>query len=138
MNPSDFDRLMARAQDPRLIPGIYNYCDSRCTRCPFNDRCLTYLETRDAESQLADRTGRIVRAESTLEVVGASLRQTIEMIAEAARREGIELAKLDDVARDESDDADFERHRQDPLAAQAREYGHLAWRITSALAPIVE
>src|SRR6185295_14865007 len=28
--------------------------------------------------------------------------------------------------------------RQDPLAVQAREYGHLAWRIANALGPLVE
>ena len=33
-------------------------------------------------------------------------------------------------------DSDFERHRNDPLAVSAREYGTLAWRIGRAIAPI--
>ena len=33
-------------------------------------------------------------------------------------------------------DAALERHRQDPLAVRAREYGALAWRIGRAIAPI--
>jgi hypothetical protein len=43
MDAAEFDRLIARARNPRLIPGIYNYCDGRCPRCRFTDRCLVYL-----------------------------------------------------------------------------------------------
>ncbi len=25
-----------------FIPGIYNYCDRWCERCPFTDRCMNY------------------------------------------------------------------------------------------------
>jgi hypothetical protein len=129
MDASEFDRLIARAQDPRLIPGIYNYCDSRCHRCPFNDRCLTYLENRESEGQASDRTA--------LDVVGESLPRSLEMIAEVARRRGIDLDALADIGQDGPLDADPDAHRQDPLAVQAREYGHLAWRITNALEPVV-
>jgi len=27
MDATEFDRLLARARDPRLISGVYNYCD---------------------------------------------------------------------------------------------------------------
>ena len=39
-----------RARDPKLIPGIYNYCDRWCERCPFTSRCMVYAmgeEDRD-------------------------------------------------------------------------------------------
>jgi hypothetical protein len=132
MDPSEFDRLIARAQNPRLIPGIYNYCDSRCHRCPFNDRCLTHIENRAMETQRGDRT------DTPIIDVGASLQRTIEVIAEAARRKGIDLDSLAEIDEDDSIDPDPEAHRQDPLAIQAREYGQLAWRITNALGPVVE
>ena len=133
MRPSDFDRLIARAQNPRLIPGIYNYCDSRCHRCPFSERCLTYVESRELEARGDDR------ADSTIvEMVGASLQRTIEVITDVAKRRGIDLEPLDDLERGRSIDANPDPHRQDPLVVQAHEYGHLAWWITNALAPVVE
>ena len=123
MDPAEFDRLVARARDPRLIPGIYNYCDGRCPRCPFTQRCLTFLDTQE----LKDAGGG---ERSIADTVGDSLRRTLEMLAEAARRDGVDL---------EADGAagpNLERHRQDPLAMRARAYGQLAWRIGRVIAPI--
>jgi hypothetical protein len=129
MDPADFDRLVARAADPRLIPGIYNYCDGRCPRCPFTERCLTFLDTRELESAVVPS--------SIADMVDASLRRTLEILTEVARREGIDL---ENVAKDEDVTAiedQAERHRRDPLAVSARRYGELAWRIAQALEPIV-
>jgi hypothetical protein len=48
-------RLRQLSQDPNLIPGIYNYCDAWCERCPYTAHCLTYKMQREmmAESGLA-------------------------------------------------------------------------------------
>jgi hypothetical protein len=129
MDPADFDRLVARAADPRLIPGIYNYCDGRCPRCPFTERCLTFLDTRELESAVVPS--------SIADMVDASLRRTLEILTEVARREGIDL---EDIPTDEDVKAiedDATRHGRDPLAACARRYGELAWRIAQALDPVV-
>ena len=138
MDSTEFDRLIARASNPRLIPGIYNYCDGRCPRCPFNDRCLTYLDNQELKS--------VHDGESPAETVAASLQRTLEMITEAARREGLDLVDpVDPVSLQPGDedaspqpaDVDLDRHRQDPLVVRAREYGHLAWRIGRAIGPVV-
>jgi hypothetical protein len=34
--------LTELANNPDLIPGIYNYCDRWCERCPLTARCLVY------------------------------------------------------------------------------------------------
>src|SRR5439155_24893774 len=83
MDPTEFDRLVARASNPRLIPGIYNYCDGRCPRCSFTDRCLTYLDCQELKS---GHDGAALA-----ETVGESLQRTLEMITEVARREGLDL-----------------------------------------------
>jgi hypothetical protein len=129
MEPADFDRLVARAADPRLIPGIYNYCNGRCRRCAFTERCLTFLDNRELESAAEPST--------SAEMVGASLRRTLEILIEVARREGIDL---EDVTKGEDVTAiedDGEPPREDPLTARARQYGVLAWRIARALEPVV-
>jgi hypothetical protein len=134
MDPAEFDRLIARAENPRLIPGIYNYCDGRCPRCPFTDRCLTYLddqETRPTDGSARDR--------SLTERVGASLRRTLDTLAEIGRRKGIDLGALcgDDDAEAAKIEAAFKRHYDDPIVVRSREYAHLAWRVAKALAPVV-
>ena len=130
MDASDFDRLVARARDPRLIHGIYNYCDGRCPRCPFTARCLTYLDSQELK---AERGGD----SSLADAVGDSLQRTLEILAEAARREGIDLDALAEEATAASaEEDDLARHREDPLVVRAREYGQLAWRIGRAIAPI--
>ncbi|MBI3493895.1 MAG: hypothetical protein HY047_19270 [Acidobacteria bacterium] len=129
MNPTDFDRLVARASDPRLIPGIYNYCDGRCQRCPFTDRCLSFLDDEDAEP----RTDGTSRADS----VPSSLERGLEFIAEAARRQGVDPASVGAEPASHASDEAYERHRDDPLVVSARRYGDLAWRLARALAPVV-
>ena len=129
MDAAEFDRLVARARDPRLIPGIYNYCDGRCPRCPFTQQCLTFLDTEELKASAGD-------SRSLPDVGGDSLQRTLEMLAEAARREGVDLDASAADDREPVADEDLERHRQDPLAVRARSYGQLAWRVGRAIAPI--
>ena len=129
MDGAEFDRLVSRARDPRLISGVYNYCDGRCQRCPFTQRCLAYLDSQEAK---AARSGE----GSVGEVLNDSLGRMLELLKEAARREGIDLDRSDEDESAAAAESDFERHRNDPLAVSAREYGTLAWRIARAIAPI--
>jgi len=125
----DFDRLVARASDPNLIPGIYNYCDRRCPRCPFNERCLSFLDNRDLEAQHGPLDD--VPLAATIE---RSLRRTIEFIREVAEREGFDLPAI---SPDEAPAVDSKRERHDPLAVRAREYAAMTHTIVQALEPIV-
>ena len=54
------DRLKKLASEKRFIPGIYNYCDRWCERCPQTSHCLNFAcseeefadpETRDIENE---------------------------------------------------------------------------------------
>src|SRR2546423_12378923 len=49
------------ARDPRFIPGIYNYCDRWCERCPFSNRCLNFAmekEKDDGDPEARDLTNK--------------------------------------------------------------------------------
>lgn len=35
-------RLKQLAANPEHIPGVYNYCDRWCERCPLTRRCLNF------------------------------------------------------------------------------------------------
>ena len=131
MDASEFDRLVARARDPRLISGIYNYCDGRCPRCSFTQRCLTYLDSQELISEPESER-------SLADTLADSLQRTSEMLAEAARREGVDLEAPDDDRTSPGIGEDLDRHRQDPLAVRSREYAQLAWRIAQAVEPIAK
>jgi hypothetical protein len=125
MDATEFDRLIARVRNPRLIPGIYNYCDGRCPRCPFTERCLLFVENAEAASSRAPA-----------DMVDASLERTIELLAEIARREGVDLSAIDGDGPPADRDSDLP-HEHDPLVVRARDYGALAWRVARAIAPMV-
>jgi hypothetical protein len=128
MESRDFDRLVARAHDPRLVPGIYNYCDSRCARCLFTARCLTFLDSQDMTSENGGG--------SPPDAISGPLQRTLDLVAEIARRGGLDVAALEE-GGGASAEADGTYHRQDPLAVRAWEYGDLAWRVSRAIAPVV-
>jgi hypothetical protein len=130
MEQAEFDRLITRARDPRLIPGIYNYCDGRCRRCAFTQRCLTFLDHQELR---AESEGD----QSAADLLGDSLQRTLEMLAEAARREGIDLDTTADAAQSALAQDSLDRLHHDPLVIGAREYGQLASRIGRAIAPVV-
>lgn len=39
--------LTELASNPDLIPGIYNYCDRWCEKCPLTSRCLVYATEQE-------------------------------------------------------------------------------------------
>jgi hypothetical protein len=57
MDQESFENI---ARDPNIIPGIHNYCDRWCERCPKTARCSVFAlvesettdpQTRDAENE---------------------------------------------------------------------------------------
>jgi hypothetical protein len=127
MDSAEFDRLIARARNPRLIAGIYNYCDGRCARCPLTDRCLVFLDGQATQSTAVDT--------ANAEPLEASLDRAIEMLTEIARREGIDLAAVNAIGGRGA--PDLERLERDSLLERAREYADLAWSVGRTLEPLV-
>jgi hypothetical protein len=85
MNEED-ERDVAHASDPRLIPGIYNYCHRRCEQCPFTDRCQTFRQMRDDEVRHPD--------ENVLEAVGRNFARTFDLLKAWCEREGIDFEQV--------------------------------------------
>src|SRR5262245_15112436 len=94
MKRRDLDRL---ARNPKLIAGIYNYCDRWCERCQFTDRCLNYAmeeENRQSGGAPKDKAAFWKRFE-------ASLKLTREMVHDMAKERGIAFdpAELEEAGR---------------------------------------
>jgi hypothetical protein len=131
------ERGVAGASDPRLIPGIYNYCHRRCEQCPFTDRCLTFRQMRDDEVRHPD--------EDVLEAVGRNFARTFDLLKAWCERAGIDFEQVRAEAASESAaaasreaDAAIEG---DPLHELAFTYSQAAVGLVSsleALAPFHE
>jgi hypothetical protein len=132
MDDAEFDGFIARASDPDLIAGIYNYCDRRCERCPFTVRCLQFRERRRPDAARED--------EPIAVTVARSLERSLDMLRIIGRRLGIELGNdADDgpgtqVGRIRVRDA---RATGDALVERARHYAATVSPIAAALMPIV-
>jgi hypothetical protein len=133
MDDEEFDRFMARAADPRLIPGIYNYCDRRCDRCRFSERCLSHLEARERPTPPEEHSGSTIGA-----VVGGSIGRALELVRIMTERQGLDVTCTpEEQARYEREsEAQERRTLADSTVALSRQYSLTAWPITRALWPI--
>ncbi len=118
----DLEELVARASDPRWIPAIYNYCDRRCARCRFNDRCFAFNEEA--------REGNA--PEDIVDVVSGSLDRTLRLVRAYAESEAIDLDAITETVTTEEvplRDTVYE----DPLVVAAREYAIESGKLLDAL-----
>jgi hypothetical protein len=88
----DKERLKKLAQNERLIPGIYNYCDRWCERCSFTSRCLNFASS---EEDSADPATQDMRNKKFWEKMGESFQVALELLKEAAEERGIDLDAID-------------------------------------------
>jgi hypothetical protein len=89
MNKEDLKRL---AENPEFIQSIYNYCDRWCERCPFTSRCLNFaMDSEDFGNQEA----RDINNEAFWQKLSETFQMTLELLHEAAEKEGIDLESID-------------------------------------------
>ena len=84
------------------IPGIYNYCDRWCERCPFTTRCLNFEMSEEKFGDLQDGD---ISNDVFWQRLSETLQETMSMLMEMAEERGIDLDALDDDV-----DADAESH----------------------------
>ena len=88
----NLDRLKKLAVEKRSIPGIYNYCDRWCERCPQTSRCLNFSIS---EEEFSNPEMRDIRNEAFWNKLSGILKETMEVLRESAKEWGIELETLD-------------------------------------------
>ena len=96
MNREELEKF---AVDERLIPGIYNYCDRWCERCPQTSRCLNFAMS---EKEFADPETRDIRNEAFWRKLSEIFKETLELLRETGKKWGIDLDALDSVSDAES------------------------------------
>ena len=91
MKKEDIAKLV---ESDRFIPGIYNYCDRWCKRCPQTMRCLNYSiidKHYGPEAEQYDLTNEIF-----WQKMADMLRLTLEMVRDTAQEMGVDLDALID------------------------------------------
>ena len=99
MKPTNKEDIKNLAQDPDCIPGIYNYCDRWCERCPFTSRCMTF---KLSEEKFGDPEEQDINNAVFWEKLSETFKETLELLREMAEEKGIDL----DAITAESDDED--------------------------------
>jgi hypothetical protein len=139
----ELEAIVERANDPSLIPGIYNWCDRRCERCAFSARCFQFRLARadGDEMEHASRRDRQRNRDDTLPAqIGGVFDRTIDLMRAIGRRIGMDVAELDR-AMDAGLPADMTNRMDaaggDPLVTMACGYAADVHPIVRVLAPVV-
>jgi len=88
----DKEYIKKLAEDPNFIPGIYNYCDRWCERCPLTSRCLNFALS---EEQFDDPQALDINNKAFWQKLSEVFQVTLEMVRETAKEQGIDLDSLD-------------------------------------------
>ncbi|MGD8663036.1 MAG: hypothetical protein PVH37_24055 [Desulfobacterales bacterium] len=89
MKKEDIKKL---AKNKDFIPGIYNYCDRWCERCPFTSRCMNYAMSREYTT---DPEASDIENEKFWQSLSEIFKVTREMLEESAEELGIDIDAID-------------------------------------------
>ena len=88
MKSKDIRKLAA---NPRFIPGVYNYCDRWCERCPLSNRCLNHAMEQAEDDPDGSGAARDLSNRKFWDRLHRKFQSTLEMLHEDARARGIDL-----------------------------------------------
>ena len=117
------DQIKKLAADERFIPGIYNYCDRWCERCPQTSHCLNFTIS---ESEFSDPETKDIRNEAFWKKLSETFTETLELLKEAGKKWGIELENLDSEDDTEKRRAEAEAAESHVVCRSAKSYSKLA------------
>jgi hypothetical protein len=108
--------------EEQFIPGIFNYCDRWCERCPLTARCRVYAQEQAALSENPDIADP--EKEAYWEYIAANFAEAMQMLQAAAAQMGIDL---DELSIDDNDpEAERRRIEQLDFVRAARTYREAA------------
>lgn len=112
--------LKILAENPKFIPGIYNYCDRWCERCQLTSRCMNFAL---GEELFPDMETRDINNKIFWQKLDEIFKETLDMLKEIAEEEGIDLNSLD--VADKEDRFAEETARNHECSLSAKAYGEM-------------
>ena len=85
-------QLKKLAKDPGFIPGVYNYCDRWCERCPLTSQCMNYALSED---EFDSPESKDITNQTFWDNLHGIFQVTLEMVKESAEEMGIDLNAID-------------------------------------------
>ena len=116
------DRLKELAADERFIPGIYNYCDRWCERCPQTSRCLNFSIS---EEEFSDPETRDIQNEAFWKKLSDIFKESLELLKEAGEKWGVDIETLDTTTDIESMRANDEAAENHVICRAAKSYSKM-------------
>lgn len=113
-------RFKDLAHNPNFISGIHNYCDRWCERCHFTGRCALYA-AEEADPDNNPLTRDIDNAVFWQKLTSI-FKETHEMIAEWAEKNGVSLSEEALAPIAELQEKQRKETRRHPLAKAAEKY----------------
>lgn len=127
------DALTQLANDPALVPGIYNYCDRWCERCPLTKRCLTFKMEQRYQGRAAG-PGRTADPAAVWNQVALNFAVAGRLLEREAKHHGLDLEAIAAEVAKQPRRSRGER-RADPLVRAATKYREAALRLLDRLEP---
>ena len=119
----DKEKIKELAQNKQFITGIYNYCDRWCARCPFTARCSNFALV---EEEFADPESRDITNRLFWQKLAETFQVTLDLLKEAAEREGIDLDAFDSEELAEEERSKEEIAQNHECCRAAKVYGEMA------------
>ncbi len=113
------NRLKELVREKDFIPGIYNYCDRWCERCPQTAKCLNFAM---GEEEFADPETRDIQNEAFWKKMSEVFEDTLELLREAAQEHGIDLEALDIESSKDQSRLEHEMAKSHAICRAARVY----------------
>ena len=88
MSVRQIGKIKALTDNPDFVPGIFNYCDKWCERCPFTARCSVFAMQADDANAVESRDPR---NEAFWKQLHGTLASTVELLREMAEEAGVDL-----------------------------------------------
>ncbi len=115
----DKDELIRKVNDPKYIPGIYNYCDRWCARCSFSSRCLNF---EISEEQFSTPESRDIHNKEFWNRLSDLFSSTLKMVQEDLEERGIDISNMDFSDVEEHRDRIKENSKNHQLSIMSEEY----------------
>jgi hypothetical protein len=106
MDKKDIKKII---KNPAFIPGIYNYCDYWCERCPFTSRCTNFSLN---EKQFPNNESRDINNNLFWQKLSEILQLTLEMLEEFSIEKGIDLNSVG-LERETNEEITKEENREE-------------------------
>ncbi|MFD2201273.1 hypothetical protein [Shivajiella indica] len=83
--------------NPNNIPGIFNWCDRWCERCPMTARCTLYQQEQEDRAILESDLSQ----EEKMEKIREKLTETLEMLGDSEEEFEMDFDEIDEEEQEE-------------------------------------